>query len=448
VIESVLLGIQGDFGEAIYSVTGGGWTFQVPGEYHNHAGFWCGDEYARADFRRWAKARYRTVEKLNAAWGTEIASLDAVEYPVAVIGEGDKARTGPRDDSPGGRRGWLDFVEWYRGAMTDYADWWMAATRKHFPNTEIYLCTGGDAPPAHGSQFAAQCKAAARHGAGVRITNEASDYAVNFAITRWVAAAGRFYGAYFGFEPAGAEDERGIVARIYNATASGALQLHDYAPNVVSSPERLSAQRAHFRYLFRAEPVVDVALWYPNVAMTLRWGGFWEKVTALRDLTDFDYVDELMLRDGALGRYRVLLFVHGNVIEEKDLRRIARWVRAGGVFVTCDFGPRETVEGKPASAAMDFSPGERKLGKGHIISVPHSWPARDDLLAAIGAALRANLPVAPDGEADGVYATVLKDGRLLFLNTTDHPVEKTVRVHGAESKITVKPATITVGDWK
>ena len=62
VIETVLLGIQGDFGEAIYSVTGGGWTFNMPGEYHNHAGYWCDDPYALASFRKAIADKYGSVD--------------------------------------------------------------------------------------------------------------------------------------------------------------------------------------------------------------------------------------------------------------------------------------------------------------------------------------------------------------------------------------------------
>ena len=47
ILESINLGISGDYGEAIYSVLGN-W----PGEYHSHGGFWCGDRLAAADFRR------------------------------------------------------------------------------------------------------------------------------------------------------------------------------------------------------------------------------------------------------------------------------------------------------------------------------------------------------------------------------------------------------------
>ncbi len=145
ILESVNLGIQGDFGEAIYSVAGT-WTKNVPGEYHNHAGFWCGDEYALADFRDWARRKYGALSLLNQAWGTQYESFETVDYPAR--GEDlPQVNVGVLKATPQERRRWLDFVTWYREAMTDLSDWWLADARKHFPNTQIYLCTGGDAHP-------------------------------------------------------------------------------------------------------------------------------------------------------------------------------------------------------------------------------------------------------------------------------------------------------------
>jgi len=45
-----------------------------------------------------------------------------------------------------------------------------------------------------------------------------------------VASATRFYGTYCGFEPASEVSPNGVVARAYNATASGARALHYYIP--------------------------------------------------------------------------------------------------------------------------------------------------------------------------------------------------------------------------
>ena len=442
VIESVLLGIQGDFGEAIYSVWGGGWTFNVPGEYHNHAGYWCGDPYAKVDFRRFVEARYKTADGVNKAWGTKYKSLKEVDVP----GRGDELTAFEKQlpsNNPQVRRRWLDFIEWYRAAMTDWSDWWMATTRKHFPRAPIYLCTGGDAEPHHGSDFAEQCRVAAKHGAGVRITNEASDYAANFAITRWVAAAGKHYNAYYGFEPAGAEDEKGIVARIYNATASGANQLHDYATNVTQSKERMDAQRAHMQYLFHVKkPIVPVALWYPNVYLTLHWGGFIGKAAQFRGYTDFDYVDETMLRTGALDRYKILVIIAGPIMETSDAKLIAKWIQKGGRVIVMDIPKFESVENtsEPDDILNCWRPDALSVVGGGILNRVTGW---DGMAAQLRKDLSAlGLPVY-DLAKDGIHGTQIGPKRFLFLNTTDKDTAYTIEWGDRKHEALIKAGTIT-----
>ena len=440
VIESVLLGIQGDFGEAIYSVTGGGWTFNVPGEYHNHAGYWCNDPYARESYHKFLGERYKTIDALNAAWGTDAKAWADLDFP----GEGDALDAFQKEvvaGDPHKRREWLDFIDWYRDSMTRFADWWMETTRKYFPDTPIYLCTGGDAEPHHGSNFAEQCRVAAKHGAGVRITNEGSNYTSNFGVTRWVASAGKHYGAYFAFEPAGPENEKGIAARIYNATASGAAQLHDYSPNVVSSPTRIAAQRKNIQYLFHVDaPVVPVALWYPNVSMTLDWGSkefgggqFFKGVGQLRDLVDFDFVDESMLATGALKSNRILVILHGKVMETADAQRLAAWMNAGGRIIVMDVPEFESVEGTnaPELALFGDTPQGRTVGQGGIVRVS-GW---DELSADLGKTLdQLGLAVA-DLTRDGVFETQIDSNRFLFLNTND--ADKTLEIRRGDRKYMV-----------
>lgn len=442
VIESVLLGIQGDFGEAIYSVWGGGWTFNVPGEYHNHAGYWCDDPYALADYRKFLEARYKTVSALNKTWGAEFKSFAEADFPGRKEQLAEFERQLP-PEKPEMRRRWLDFIDWYRAAMTEWSDWWIETTKKHFPKTPIYLCTGGDAEPHHGSNFAEQCRVAAKHGQGVRITNEASDYAQNFMVTRWVAAAGKHYGAFYGFEPAGAEDEKGIVARIYNATASGANQLHDYTPNVTSSQSRTDAQRAHFKYLFRVrKPIVPVALWYPNVYLTLKWGGFLHRAAEFRNYTDFDYVDESMLRTGALDKYKVLVVIAGPIMETADARLIAKWLQKGGRMIVMDVPKFESVEGtsEPDDILNCWRPNVLSVVGGGVMHRVQGW---DALAAQLGEDLRhLGLPVY-DLAKDGIFGTQIGPKRFLFLNTTDAEKKLPIEIGGSTHEAVVKPATIT-----
>ena len=255
-IESILLGVSGNYGEAIYPVTGNDWTADRHGKYHSHPGFWAGDPFAVKDFAASIKKKYGTSEKLESAWGDKAPAIDDVKPFL-------------RKDAPNDRA-WIDFVDWYQQSMTDYAKFWLTETRKNLPKGEIYLCTGGHAPPMHGSDFGQQCKMAAEVGAGVRITNEASDYALNFALTRWVASASAQYGGYFSFEPAGGVDANGVVGRIYNATASGAKGLHYYYPNLFDKPaatENFIRMGSQFQ---QRKPFVEIAVYYPTTSNQTR----------------------------------------------------------------------------------------------------------------------------------------------------------------------------------
>lgn len=459
VIESVLLGIQGDFGEAIYSVWGGGWTFNVPGEYHNHAGFWCDDPYALVSYQDFLKERYLEITKLNALWGTETDDFNNVDFPGRkdeLIAFEEKVGTG----DPNARRQRIDFVDWYRAEMTDLADWWMGTTRKYFPDRPIYICTGGDAIPQHGSNFAEQSRVAAKHGAGVRITNEGSDYATNFSLTRWIASSGKHYGAYYGFEPAGKEDEKGIIARIYNASASGANQLHDYASNVTSTIERTNAQQNHLKYLSYVEnPIVAVALWYPNVSLTLSWEAkesedavslnsrYINMAAQFRDYIDFDYIDESMLRTGALSHNKILVIIDGKIMESSDAKHIIDWVKKGGRVIVMDVPTFESVEGTSIPEKILFGEkgsDSRRVGKGRIVRIK-GWEELSKTLKISLTELK--LPFC-DLEDDDVFATQIAKDKWLFLNTNDkESIIQFVLPEGIYSA-PVKQGTITEIDLK
>jgi hypothetical protein len=330
--------------------------------------------------------------------------------------------------------------------MTEWSDWWIDVTRKYFPDTPIYLCTGGDAIPQHGSNFAEQTRVSAKHGAGVRITNEGSNYQHNYSITRWVASAGKHYGTYYGFEPAGSEDEKGIVARIYNATASGANQLHDYTPNVTRTKARTDVQQAHLKYLFHvAEPVVPVALWYPNVSLTVKWGGYLQKAAQFRDYADFDYMDESMLRTGALDRHRILVIIHGEIMEPSDATRIADWIRNGGRVIVMDVPKFESVEATPEPEHIlfgDTGSNDRTLGKGGIIRIS-GWEGLSGALRTTMSKLR--LPVC-DLMRDSIFVTQIGKDQWFFLNTSVKSSKIRITLPGSKHDAIINPGTITEVD--
>ena len=439
VIESLLFGIEGNFGEAIYPVLGGGWTFSIPGEHHTHPGFWCGDKYAEADFPRFLRDKYGVVQSLNRAWKTDYAKFEDIKLP-----RGQEEINNLRYNSDT-MRPWLDFSEWYIGSMTELADYWLSTARKIFPKTEMYLCTGGHEPVEHGSDFGAQCKAAAKYKAGVRITNEASDYATNFYLTRHVASAGKFYGAYFGFEPAGPEDERGIVARIYNAAASGANQLHDYNNNITNAERTMDIQRDHIKYLKKSEPVVNVAVWYPSANMRVKGSrslsALHYAVTKLRDYTDFDEIDDNMIADGALDKYKMLVIVEGNIMEDATCDRIVKWMSRGGTLISYDGGDLVNTEYKNTPEMKIFGSWRQSntVGKGKAVRVA----GYGKMAAEIAKVLTANNMTVIDLKPDDVYTTEVEPGRFLILSRSEFDEDVIVTCNGETRNIHAPAMEIT-----
>ncbi|MBI5686579.1 MAG: beta-galactosidase [Verrucomicrobia bacterium] len=335
VIESVLLGVTGIYGESIYPAgPEGGWTARLTGDYHNHHGWWTGDEFAIAAFRTAMKKKYSGIAALNKAWSTNHASFASVKTFLPDKAPSDRARA--------------DLAEWYQQAMTDWSALWVRATRRAMPKAEIYLCTGGDGSPFLGADFTAQTKAIAPFGAGVRITNEGSDYAANFTITREVATATRHYRTFSGFEPASGVNATGVVARIYNATASGARQLHYYTNNVLDNAASLKNFRANVAQLLPRRPRVDAALYVPRETWALaqdavhRWYGV---AHDLRDLVDVDFVTRLTVADGVLRGHHVLVLAETPVLEPKAAAAIEQWVRRGGVLIVTT-RPGEVLGGR------------------------------------------------------------------------------------------------------
>ena len=411
--ESVLLGITGDFGEAIYPVSGNFWTYiydphsDHPNDagkerYHTHPGFWCGDPYAVQDFRNQVRTTYGRLDILNERWKSQFTDWDNVR---------PRARSEmPSDEA------WLWQVEWYRRSMTGFAEEWLRLARRYFPQTKIFLVTGGHMAPEHGSDFSGNAEICAwmrtTHGqAGIRITNEGSDYAMNFVLTRLVASSCRFYGVPFGFEPAGPVDERGVVARIYNATVSGTDHLFEYG-NPLQSPLATERFNRYRELLVQRDPHIDVAVVYPTTPLILGGGAalsrFHERAKRLRSYVDFDFVDERLILAGALDRYSVIVRLDDGALPVYVQRLLdAAGVAGGGV----------------QHQVGDGSQSVEAIGRATQDAVSGRWPM--------------------SGETPLVFLSRMKNGEMVFLNMNDH--QQTVQLQdGSHRLVSLDPVSITV----
>ncbi len=115
----------------------------------------------------------------------------------------------------------------------------------------------------------------------------------------------------------------------------------DYGPNYDRCPESFASYR---KLWAGAEyPQVDTALFFPTTSHLLdnwnNWrhegfrGGFPEGLQAyaedLRDMIDYDVVDERLVSDGFLESYRFLIWPTGTVAEADTLRKVKTWVENG-----------------------------------------------------------------------------------------------------------------------
>lgn len=421
VIEALNLGISGNWGESIM-VAGGGWL--MDGQ-HSHLGWWCGDQHARADWRRWAKEHYHTLDALNAAWDTKHAAWDDVAPFMP-----------PQAPS---RRAAADLLQWYNQSMTDYAEFWVKTVRELYPDSVIYLCTGGNGQSQLGADFAAQARMCARYGAGIRITNQSDHAPGNFAVTRMVSSATRLYGGYYTTEPGGANTVKGVAARIFDAVSGGARGV--YFKTLIDPPSSHSPTGVKFaenaQYLVPNDPQLSVAALAPGSALAVDWrliDTFMARTQELREYLDFEFIDENMIRDGLLSRFRALVVMAGDTVEQPVLEAIHAWVEDGGVLMLPkEYAPLRNVEDVPAPwwPADNAEAAAHSLGKGRIVVLKEDWPAwcqtaGTSLLQRDGVPWE-NAPLSEplDGDHDNVLVTRAGDTAFLY-NYSDQAVMKAV----------------------
>jgi hypothetical protein len=439
----VRLGPSANYGEAQYPATGA-WGYRW-GQIHTHIGYWAGDPWASVVFRQWASSRYSNVAALNEAWQTRYASFDEVKTFLPETAQSPRMR--------------VDFGTWYMDAMSDWCEKWATWAREALPNTSIYQSSGGWGAVPIGTDYTAQAKSMAKLKGGIRLTNEIDGYLNNFATTRMASSAARFYGAKLGYEPAGYGSARGVMARLYNTLANGADHLFYYGGNITGNDQASRLWTQYAPLLDKhAKPAAEIAVFYPDTANklseeVLRYrlsSVFFERVQALRAVADFDYASEQMILDGALDRYKVLVFLWGSVAEKGVIEKIDRWVRAGGVMIYPEQQQWSkallgTIEGD-STPALAWKEGQTGKGRAVFFS-GHSEPVKH-YIAFVGETLRGLSDLHPAIQrglriqsSRDVYWTALVDGSIALLNYDDQPA---VVRFGDGKVVSMQPYSIAI----
>jgi hypothetical protein len=121
----------------------------------------------------------------------------------------------------------------------------------------------------------------------------------------------------------------------------------------------------------------------------------------LRDLTDFDVLDELLVLDGALkpDRYKILVMFQADYIDQPVLDRIDSFIQAGGTVLIAGPTVPQNVEGKLwTQPKVIYARGGRTLEQFKKLADANKYRGYDTA-------------------ADGVWTTRRND-QLIMLNTT------------------------------
>lgn len=424
------LGISGCYGEVLYPASAGANMGYLGLPLHAHDGYWASGSEAVSSFQIWLRSHYTSIGDLNKAWQTEFKSFENVETFLPAAAKSSRQK--------------MDFYNWYLDAMSDWADRWNEWAKEALPQIPIYQKVGGWENVLDGADFTRVTSDAARRGVSVRETTEHDNFAFNFGMIRLLSTASRFYGTQFGMEPAGSQTARGVVSRLFGAVVNNADQLFYYVPNLFNNDQSIAKWLDYAPLLdHRAEPLIDIAAFFPTSAKKLDetgrslTGPFFTRSYSLRAITDHDFISEQMIMDGALDRYKVLVFLWGDRIEKPVLERISQWVKTGGTVITPFL--LQTIEGDNL-VMQQWEQGE--TGKGRLIRyrvqsmisfdyyyvrfVHDKLLELNELNPDIMKAMRMEKP-------ETVYWSVLKSKELVILNDDDEPA--TVRFEGRTIKL-------------
>jgi hypothetical protein len=411
-VDILRIGSPYDYGECAYPAGSANHAFPMK---NMESGFWVNEAPARAHFKAWMRAKYSTIQALNSAWGTTFSDFESLDYPKDI--------SHPRY--------WVDFVSWYHQGFTERMGKIVDVAQKHFPKTPININIGWPYEKINlGADISGLIKMAAAKHIYLRTP---TGPAVSFLCIKRVATAARHYApASFSSEPVDGNAHCDQMALAYFKDLTTGVKWHfDYGANYARCKESLADYRAV--WMEGEYPKVDTALFFPTTAHYLEnwnnWKGFGfnggypeglqKYAEDLRDMIDYDVVDERLVSDGFLNAYRVLVWPTGKIVEAATARRVKSWIEKGGTLLIADLDSVHTVESAAAFAGLS-------KGKGKVIEIGKD--ARD---------LESKFPGHLDA-SDGVLVSTFSKGILLY-NRTDKSQMKTVPTARGSEEITLAP---------
>jgi hypothetical protein len=225
-------------------------------------------------------------------------------------------------------------------------------------------------------------------------------------------------------EPATALDQKAFDRRIFSDASAGASQFFTY-----EFPQHAADIRKYIRLITGRPGDTQLSVYCPTTMYRL--GADLKKTIdssrSLRDLCDFDVLDESLILDGALDgkSYKVLVVFQADIVDQPVLDKFTDFQRTGGRIIVVGDAPMKNVEDQPWTCASASS-------LETVANTPES-----DWLKDLAPKIKGLTGV--DGRIDGVWTT--HRGKQVFaLNTSD----KTATVEISGQSINIDPNEIYI----
>lgn len=416
-IDDIYACILGPYGEGNYPLNVPDWV----NIGHCHEGYWCGDDYALKAYSAAMAKKYGDIAKLNTAWGASYKSFDDVRPPKQL----SDAKFKPSPDkfnTPQLRREWLDFITWYHQAIIDFAEGSIKVVLKYFPKEKVRTKPGGNAGGVNPIAWGTYCPGYAKMAEPYGIVLQPADFQGAIFGDSWVGTAYQFYHVTLSTEPAGGLNHNDYVRRMFSDASVGASQhfTYEFQQHVPDIQKYID--------LYTGKPGdTQVAVYCPTTLYRL--GGDLEPTIRssrrLRDVADFDVLDELLITDGALSdKYKLLVIFQGDVVDQPILDAIDAWVQTGGSVLLAESAKVSNVEEQPWKFLAAHDPRVIVAKKNGLIKEVET--RFKDLKGVFSA-------------GPGVWTTQRGD-QTFMLNTTDKPLEASVP--NSPAHVTIEPHTI------
>jgi hypothetical protein len=162
---------------------------------------------------------------------------------------------------------------------------------------------------------------------------------------KWMGTAYQFYGVTESTEPATALDQKSFVRRVFSDASAGAKQFFTY------EFEQHVPDIHKYIHLITGKPgETEVAVYCPTTLYRLgaNLGYTIQASNEMRDICEYDVLDEALITDGALTpqRYKALVIYQAEVVDSPVLGKFADFKRAGGRLIVVGSTSIKDVAGK------------------------------------------------------------------------------------------------------